>query len=149
MNDKVLFLDFDGVICVWDKVKRDSFFVEEKMSLIEKFCLDNDVKIVISSDWRYIDESAIEDNLSAGLISLLHLDPYTPVTGHRWNEIQRWLKEHPEVGQFVIIDDFEGHFEGCPPEIRERLVICPSKEGVSIRHFYELEEKLNHTDNVL
>lgn len=132
---KVLFLDFDGVInshqsaTFWHN-KRDQSKWENEMysswkgSLFEylahEFCpiaLSNveelvrripDLKIVVSSTWRL--GSSVEDLKKilsgAKLVADAVIDK-TPAfrDGPRGNEIQHWLDAHPEVEEYVIVDD--------------------------------------------
>jgi hypothetical protein len=131
---KVLFLDFDGVLnshqsAVFWHSKRDQTKWETEMysdwggSLKEyiahEFCpiaLSNmdflcsrnpDLKVVVSSTWR-IGETV--DSLKKILYPAKHvanaiIDVTPHFSRHRGEEIQRWLDEHPEVTNYVIVDD--------------------------------------------
>lgn len=132
---KVVFLDFDGVLnsaqsaTFWHN-KRDQskweneLYKEWQGSLFEylafEFCpiaLSNmeelmrrvpDLKVVVSSTWRLNnDVEALKKILHpAKLIvnAIIDTTPNIRITP-RGNEIQAWLDKHPEVTEFVIIDD--------------------------------------------
>lgn len=132
---KVLFLDFDGVLNsqqsahFWHNKRDQSKWENEMYSswqgtlfeyLAHEFCpiaLSNmeelmrripDLKIVVSSTWRM--GNSVEDLKKilapVKLVSDAIIDK-TPVfrDGPRGNEIQDWLNRHPEVTEFVIVDD--------------------------------------------
>lgn len=132
---KVAFLDFDGVLnsaqsaAFWHN-RRDQGKWENEMYkdwpgtlkeyLAMEFCpiaLSNmeelmrrvpDLKIVISSTWRLGEtvESLKKILQPAKLVSdaVIDVTPRIALTP-RGNEIQAWLDSHPEVTDFVIIDD--------------------------------------------
>ena len=69
-----------------------------------------DLKIVVSSTWRIGNtlETMREELRSSG-IDLNRVIGMTPVfrnlSRERGLEIQKWLDDHPEVSEFVIVDD--------------------------------------------
>lgn len=132
---RVIFLDFDGVInshqsaTFWHN-KRDQEKWENEMykewqgSLFEylahEFCpiaLSNveelvrrcpDVKVVVSSTWRLgNDVESLKNILSASKLvadTIIDVTPRFPGKP-RGEEIKHWLDNHPEIEQYVIIDD--------------------------------------------
>lgn len=132
---KVIFLDFDGVLNshqsfnFWRKNHNTDdwegrLYLEWKGTLKEylaqefdPIALNNvdelvnefaDLKVVVSSTWRLGEtvESlqkilAPAKALSAAVIDVTPRFPGKP----RGEEIQAWLNEHPEVTNYVIIDD--------------------------------------------
>lgn len=132
---KVAFLDFDGVLnsaqsaTFWHNKRDQSKWENElykdwpgtlKEYLSQEFCpiaLSNveelvrrvpDLKIVVSSTWR-LGETVESLQLilkPAKLVSdaVIDVTPRIALTP-RGNEIQAWLDGHPEVTEFVIIDD--------------------------------------------
>lgn len=124
---KVIFLDFDGVLN-----SSASFILETRktkairgMPVNQTLChvccsnfqyiLDKTpgVKIVISSTWREMfDLDWLRTKLSTyGIDSSLVIDKTPSLMGNGWDradrgvEINAWLKEHPEVTKFVVLDD--------------------------------------------
>lgn len=115
---KILFLDIDGVLnsSQWFKAL---YRTTGKGGLIRDFCplassnllsiLQEvpDLSIVISSSWRR--RNTLEQLRE--ILSEYHVAPervigVTPILNTpRGLEIQAWLDEHPEVTQFVIVDD--------------------------------------------
>lgn len=129
-EEKVIFLDFDGVLNSVD-------FLEEtydQRKLLEKgrrtdqeswwsamidgravghlneIIKHSGAKVVVSSSWRHGHTLAELRGIlkNKGFIgSLIDKTPKrAPVAPYRrGNEIQAWLDEHPDVKKFVIIDD--------------------------------------------
>jgi hypothetical protein len=118
---KVIFLDFDGVITIPPKW----YLKADKIKYIKQIVDATGAKIVISSSWRQgTVELTIEkmigrmkrcprNRMFNWLIDNLYdvtpwicYDKYFG-TG-RGGEIQTWLDDHPEVDNYVIIDDDGG-----------------------------------------
>lgn len=115
---KIIFLDFDGVITIPPKWNLNA----NKIKLIKKLVEETNAKIVISSSWRH---SNLEDTIKS-IIGYTKKCPKTKmfywlidniydITPHfcdnkykntgRGGEIQTWLDKHPEVENYIIIDD--------------------------------------------
>ena len=127
---KVIFLDIDGVLNHDNTRDRIGGFLGLNPGMIKRFnriieaCPD--VKIVISSTWRYSYTHGVYTNFEE-LVQLLKARgvqgdiightpfPETPAPsgwitlGSSWRtrgeEIRMYLKEHPEVEHFLILDD--------------------------------------------
>lgn len=144
----VLFLDFDGVIRVsersdaWNIGQPEAYFCIRRQRMLEKFCRDADVQIVISSDWRDFGFLGSVGELIEGLQELVHKDWRTPRTGTRWHEIDQWLDEHPETNRFAILDDISMHFTGAPAAIKDRLILCTNRYGLVPQLMNELHRLL-------
>ena len=116
---KVIFLDFDGVITSPDsKWKIDM----HKIKIINDICDKTDAKIVVSSTWRtgYYDVTAFHERLKQYFIKHRYLDNFKDtfdtfignivgmtecICGLRGDEIKSYMNKHPEVDNYVIIDD--------------------------------------------
>lgn len=130
----ILFLDFDGVIRVSSNqgwvTSKDIQFSQERMDMIADILEKVDAKVVVSSDWRdQGNKEEIKSLLSPRLSNLLHEDWMTPIKGKRWIEILQWLKEHPEIKTYAILDDFISHFNGCPDDMGKRIILCSNRYG--------------------
>lgn len=135
---KVLFLDVDGVLNsrATTDFKNHLFPIDPYMSfLVGKIQLDTDCEIVLSSSWRLHPDGieAVEK-----LLPLLDKTPYNG--GIRGSEVKQWLKEHPEVTRYAILDDdsdfykyqplFQTTFEnGLTPEIAKQVTDYLNKES--------------------
>ena len=120
MKMKVIFLDFDGVITSPDsKWKIDM----HKIKIINDICDKTDAKIVVTSTWRmgyHDDVYACHERLKRYFIKNNYLDNFKDtfdkfisniigmtecIGGLRGDEIKSYMNEHPEVENYVIIDD--------------------------------------------
>jgi hypothetical protein len=164
---KVIFLDFDGVLNsaqsanFWHN-KRDQSKWENEMyeqwkgSLFEylafEFCpiaMSNmeelirrvpEAKVVVSSTWRLNnDVEALKKILQpAKLIvdAIIDITPNIRITP-RGNEIQAWLDKHPEVTEFVIIDD-----DSDMLHLKDRLVHTSNLHGFLYGDMIKAEKML-------
>lgn len=120
---KIIFLDFDGVITT---LKSNWNLDKEKMELVKRICDATRAKIVISSSWRrYTLEQTLElittKQIEKGFQSFLYPEDVMDITSRMYGfkygnkethyglcrgvEIDRWLWEHQDVTNYVILDD--------------------------------------------
>ena len=123
---KVIFLDIDGVLnseeffvertqnCRYDAYRSAGYSAKMSRSLcsLDSVAIANlnhlitktGAKIVVSSTWRGDDPFLQEVFAIVGIPVYIGVTPYT-VTRHRGMEIEYWLDKHPEVENYVILDD--------------------------------------------
>ena len=112
---KVLFLDVDGVLTnfpylllLYHKEQR-KIIPEEQidpncMRQLKRIVEETNVKIVLSSSLRMT--SFYETLMKVFHDYNLEIYDKTPyIEGKRGEEIRTWLKDHPEVESFAILDD--------------------------------------------
>ncbi len=106
---KVLFLDVDGVLNRWGSGQPFDEALVDELSRVVRL---SGAAVCVSSTWRKLE--AHRQHLFGVLARI-----GAPVVGctpdlasngvalqvERGEEIQAWLDEHPEVSQFVILDD--------------------------------------------
>jgi len=116
MNYKVLFLDIDGVLN--SKLYYKYIYKPEEGSRFDPYCVilvkrlveEFSLKIVISSTWRNGSVNRLMKELNEhNMIEYLHDDWHTPFVrrASRGSEINLWLDSHPEVKDYLILDDNE------------------------------------------
>lgn len=143
---KVLFLDVDGVLNLFPNPARNGVF--NKTQCVNLQMLLNkvpDLKIVVSSSWRTFGLEAMRDILkSNGIDPRRVLD----VTGHekspdnkdhRGFQVYNWLKKHPNVKSFAIVDD-ENDFGS----LRTHLLRTNRYLGLTQANVEKLMEMLDH-----
>lgn len=114
---KVIFLDVDGVLNNRMTTRRTKttgyIFVGNKhIRNLKRIINETDAKVVLSSDWRYDrddpkqngDFLELRDELMRRGIKFYGFTPDLR-SATRGEEITLWLSEHPEVSNFVILDD--------------------------------------------
>lgn len=116
---KIIFLDFDGVITTYQsKWKIDM----DKVKIINDICDKTDAKIVVSSSWRigyhgvasvfrlslknYFTKNQYLDHFKDTFDKFINnIVGMTDSGSCRGNEIKFYMNEHPEVDNYVILDD--------------------------------------------
>lgn len=154
---KVLFLDIDGVLnsrqgVLWHKrVKglKGSIFIDHRFwdplaanNLL--YILDKlpELKIVISSTWRVMHSMQEMKNFLEPLgVKPNKIIDFTPDLGavERGLEIQKWLDDHPEVKEFVILDD-----NSDMAHLKHKLVKTDEWHGLTLRDAVAALTMLKH-----
>lgn len=128
-KENLLFLDYDGVVNTSGKdgVK---IFNRNCIRHLNKLCKKYDFRIVVSSSWKhYYNYKSI----------LYHagLDPDIPIEGktedlkNREEEILKYVQEHPNLSDFLIIDD------DFIPNMEGHLVQTMSDVGLDSKKYHE------------
>lgn len=118
--EKIVFLDFDGVIRLFafgGGDRPEAEFSEVHIARVGDLLSRSGALLVISSTWRLrMTKEEILLTLGASFVARLHEDWATPDFSAeektaRGREIAAWLARHPEVRRFVILDDMQAvHF---------------------------------------
>lgn len=139
--DYVIFLDIDGVLNhkqFFEKKKEllyksniklihpfDSFDVNIIHNLNNFWKKYPDVKLVISSSWRW--NSELNNILKkVGLNKVIDNITPTIISNHRGEEIDIFLKSH-KVKEYVIFDDIDDMLDTQ----KEHLILCDDKIGLT------------------
>ncbi len=114
---KVIFLDFDGVINDYMTINQIN---EYNVEVLKRILNETDAKIVVTSSHKYSyqrnnnKEGFLNNNyyvraLKENGIDVLDWTPHIKQQGIRDNqreqEILEYLKNHPEITQYLILDD--------------------------------------------
>lgn len=116
---RILFLDFDGVMiptrAYWleGQTRPVTKFDPCAVSLLNKVCEENDLKIVLVTSWRRTVLGQIPEDLKKHCINngikeeFIHEDYQCPwkFTSSKYNDVNFWLENHPEVKDYIIVDD--------------------------------------------
>jgi hypothetical protein len=160
ISNKVIFLDIDGVLCTL----RSHFAHQNRGGLndawdqtcalmIARLCKDNGAAIVISSSWRIMRRQILEYYLSMHSLcdylygEVRHGNLYSQqsedfmtkrLDSDRGHEIADWLANHPNVNQYIILDDDADML----PEQMPFLIKCDPYEGFGAMNFCKAEDLL-------
>lgn len=153
-NQKILFLDIDGVLnsevyykTSFKSENSSSRFDPKSVELIKKLIEEFSLQIVISSTWRYgATDRLMHELKNSQLIGYLYHEWFTPVIhpAHRGTEIKLWLELHPEVSDYIIIDDDENMLK----EQLKRFVKTDLHEGMTEEHFNRVRAILSSVISV-
>lgn len=149
---RVIFLDIDGVLnsVRYDRERapEEGNIDQSRLPLLKRLAEATGAQLVLSSSWRkhWDREPALRDEIGSALDStfreagLLIFDK-TPVADSRAEEIALWLREHPQVKRYVILDDAFGGWG----ELETYLVRTNSRigRGLEERHVEEAIRKLS------
>lgn len=125
---KIIFIDMDGVFNRYEDPFYLTLNVNGMRNTIEKSTveyfnyilskLSEDTKVVVSSSWRAMFETAQEFCEVTGFpLERFHEDWRTYNAGKGENnerrayDIEQWLDYHPDVRGYVILDDIDFHFD--------------------------------------
>src|ERR1035437_1351328 len=151
---RVIFLDFDGVL---NSV--GSFIYNNRLKLLgltetpthKSFCpvscsnleyiLEEcpDVQVVVSSTWRRNKTlEALKEILKVHHIMADRMIGTTPICASRYrgDEIKEYLDSHPEVTEFVIIDD-----DSDMKPYMDRLVKTENRNGLTFTDAEKVDRK--------
>lgn len=151
-KENIVFLDYDGVVntIIWDADGKHADYNHPKdnkvndfqaVQWLSEFCQKYDYSIVVTSSWARksnYKECLINGGLREGIeilgcVSVFDFD--------RPQAIRDYLAEHPEVKNYIVIDDeFE---DEMPPE---HFVKCDDVIGFKFHEYY-LAEKLHKKQN--
>ncbi len=103
--NNIVFLDFDGVLNLDINNYTGNFKAKEPIENLNKFCLENEFKIVVISSWRkslnYMEilyESGLDRKIEIlGATETLEKD--------RETEVIDYLEKHQNINKFIILDD--------------------------------------------
>lgn len=146
---RVLFLDMDGVVLSGDDLAATGnrrHIPIDKINLVNAVCSKAGAVVVLSSTWRHFNDAR---KMIAATGVPFHADWRTPlaremvgsiITGQqRGAEIAQWLKVHPEVSSYAIVDDDSDML----PSQYSRFVQTLFATGINQTHADRLVEILN------
>ena len=141
----ILFLDYDGVVNtpMWDvEGKRCSYGFPRDNKVnnfqacqwVSEFCEKYGYSIVVTSTWRF-DENYAECLRNGGLRAQIEILGKTKNIGNRSDEIQKYLDEHPEIENFIIVDD-----DFIDEKFSKHYVWCDAIIGFTLSSFIKAEK---------
>ncbi len=163
MTKPILFLDIDGVLNNHHRMhtsKGTQFLCPIACGRLIEMVERVGVQIVLSSTWRKHPED-VEFLRCAGILDCAHEDWRTPhglfniigsvgeepiySSAQRGDEIADWLKRHPEVETYAIVDDDSDFL----PEQLPYFVQTSNKLGLLQHHVVMLEKLLSRNHKIV
>lgn len=143
---RVIFLDIDGVLNghEFNEAAQSNSIDRPCMERLNRILRETKARIVISSAWRYMvhggamtvkgfDYLLRSHGMNAGCV----IDVTCPDEtfdglrkfGDRWQQIELWLSQHPEVTSYVVLDDEPPGLIACND--RDRMVTTDGTIGLT------------------
>ena len=138
--EKILFLDFDGVL---HPTTSPQHLLFSKAEPLAEVLSKNPCKIIISSSWRFHHEIKAMKNLLPKPIShLIHGFTGQAHIGEwpRYNEIKNYMIDQEILANWRAIDDSFLEF----PKYCEELILCQGKDGITEKQLIELSKWLSN-----
>lgn len=180
---KVVFLDIDGVLntenyidsivltntyCNTNFPIKDDYgkvFDPSAVRYLVALCKKHNLKVVISSDWRYsgldrlkmmfksrninvdiIDTTICNANYKTYKTQFMELQKLTKIRFsqrvERGYEIQAWLNTHPDVENYVIFDDNNDMLESQ----EDHFVCCNDLYGIDYLAYFKADQILSNPE---
>lgn len=131
MTRGIIFLDVDGVI----KDPFENIWYTDSISLINKYCKESDIRIVISSDWRLHKSklffNKILDNNVIGMtkdLSTIH-NNYT-----RYYECLQYASKH-KINNFLFVDDRPSLYLNT-----DKLIVTKADKGITFNEIFLMDQ---------
>lgn len=151
---KVIFCDVDGVMNNKYSTERApggfTGVSEPLLRNLKKIVDETGAAIVLSSDWRLTkDDPEYSENYDY-LAERLQTVAGFAIFGHtddiRWSlrgdEIRKYLDDHPEVTDYVILDDIPfSSFGAC--NLGDHLILTNERKGLTEKDVHQAVEILN------
>lgn len=116
---KILFLDIDGVCNSAATAQRHQGFIgiDPYMAfLVGKIQLDTGCEVVLSSTWRL--HELFREEVRKQVVNFIDITPNLGNGGRhsakRGREVRKWLRKHPEVTRYAILDDDNDFYKSQP-----------------------------------
>lgn len=141
---RVLFLDYDGVVnapmwndkgtkCRYNYPKDGKVNNFQAVQWVSEFCQQCHYSIVVTSTWRK-DKNWRECLINGGLRKGIEIVGCTDITdGKRGDEIASWLKQHPEIKYYIIVDDDNDML----PEQQSHFVQTETTKGFGLKEYQQ------------
>lgn len=165
MSSKIIFLDVDGPLIpgramfLPNQTQIMEVFDPCAVSLINKLCEINGYKLVIHSSWlRIMGEKETYDHCISQGLKAEYFDDDAWCEGQinwRYTRVAEWLKRHPDVTEYVILDDEPysadlNHEIQHPVDLEGHLILVDYWEGFSYKQFQQVRDyDLNLKDYVI
>lgn len=148
-SEKIIFLDFDGVIITHRShfAFNDRFFTPREAggfsdldtvtcNFLRRMCKYRDIKIVISSTWRVNEDKCFDRLAAAGLLKYLYKEDWKTIQSgdKRGIQIKEYLDRHPEIKEYRILDDDSDMLEEQLPF----FIHCDGYNGLSYQNMKDL-----------
>lgn len=159
---KLIFLDIDGVLDVFDSTSYLQTLLSGAVERLRRIVERTVAKIVVISTWRFGSESyrkrceeqkshqqecdnwpQLVSTLESNGMEIFDVTPWREDLPNRTAEVLCFLEEHPEAEGYVILDDCYGDDYSGSSELRKHLVFVDALKGLQDSDVEKAVEILN------
>lgn len=155
-----IFLDIDGVLDIFSSKLPMQQLLPEAVARLKRLVNRTKGNVVVISDWRYGCEkfanrgnkltfnqkeawSYLKDTLQKASIEIADVTPWQEDLPTRTDEINAYLQQHPEIYNYVILDDCFSDDYSSNPDIQSHLVFVDALKGLSDNDLIKACEIMN------
>ena len=157
---KIIFLDIDGVLNsdeYFDKIKNlningiENDIDVSKIVLLKKSLDETGAKIVLTSSWRYTKKAQELKQLLLSYGIIVDCTPF--IDNERGIEIKKWLQEHNDVQDFLILDD--EIFDSYDEKLMKKLIKISDTNGINYgeglqpKHIQEIIQRFGKKEKII
>ena len=147
---KVIFLDFDGVINDYMTINEIN---EYNVEMLKRIVSETDAKVVVTSSHKQLyqinnnKEGFLKNNyyvqtLKENGINIIDCTPYIKQQGIKHNqreqEILEYLRNHPDIKEYLILDD-----DYIIESLKEHEIFLDLQAGLRVKHIIPAIKILN------
>ena len=145
-EDKIIFLDFDGVINGFKSLIEDNSVVDRHNALVLKKILEKTgSKIVTISSVRPIKKECFNKNRYLIELKKYNIEVYDTLLDYKnddWELMVNHYIDHYKINKFCIIDDEPMRFKNSK-NLQDHLVVPVLYQGLRIEHIKAVSDILN------
>jgi len=140
---KIIFLDVDGVLNDGFTIlgTGKDFPTKDHLDCLKQIVDATNAEIVLSSSWRYYPQDKNDVKNALRNVQLQFIDVTKELPKGRDAEIREWLRRHPEVESYLILDDLDEFSD----ELKEHQVLTAFATGLLPEHVEKAIDILNKT----
>lgn len=146
---KVIFLDIDGVLDIFNTEQYMQVLMKDAVQRLKRIVDETDAKIVVASNWRYGCDQYKDrikerqhypqecDNwlllakvLGEYDMEIQDVTPWEDSLTTRSEEILEYVKRHPQIESYVILDDCFSDDYSQFPELQKKLVFVDANQAL-------------------
>ena len=157
---KIIFLDIDGVLNsdeYFDKIKNlningiENDIDVSKIVLLKKSLDETGAKVVLTSSWRYTRKAQELKQLLLSYGIIVDCTPF--IDNERGIEIKKWLQEHNDIQDFLILDD--EIFDSYDEKLMKKLIKISDTNGINYgeglqpKHIQEIIQRFGKKEKII
>lgn len=155
-NPFTIFLDIDGVLDIYNPELYYQELIPEVVGRFAELVHRTMANVVVISDWRYGSKECeksnqllrdnwkrLQETLQSHDVTIEDVTTCEPIYKNRTEEIKAYLKEHPEIKKYAILDDCFSDDYSSDEEIKRHLVFVDALKGMQVEDCMQVCRLMN------